>query len=408
LAALYYRKDNYQLALKYVDSSLLEKYRSLDTYDKNTWYQYFWRSIYLVRLGQPQKALALLDSLPGTSYNNRRLIYQALYKEAAAAKDWKMAFTWHKEYIRNLDSILVTAKVTKVSGLLFEAEQKHTAAEKQIRITALENKNLIKERQQSKFISAAIGTGLLLLLAIAILMGMYRYTQVKRHSEKQLLTAELYRMESVIHDERQLQLEALSSQRKKIAENMHDEVSSGLAAFRFYIVDLKARAENKETTAILTELEAEAQVLYQQARDFMKNLNANIPSARYNVCELADQLSVRFANEKLLVIKNNIDRNGVEQYFTGSVHYELYLVIKEAVANSIKHAGASLVEIGIWFKDHTCFFSIGDNGKGFNTETAGTDGLGLKSIANRIQTINGDLKIRSAGSGTLIEGFFPV
>ena len=88
----------------------------------------------------------------------------------------------------------------------------------------------------------------------------------------------------------------------------------------------------------------------------MKNLNSSKPADGYNVYELAEHLSGKFSNERLLMIRNYIDRTLVEQYFTGSMHCEMYLVIKEAVANSIKHAGTTLVDIGIYFKNHTCFF----------------------------------------------------
>lgn len=298
-------------------------------------------------------------------------------------------------------------KVVESGSLLAEAQQKNAITEKQMQITALENSNLIKEKAQSKLVTGAVITGMVLLLVIVILTALYRNAQTKRYSERQLLTAELYRMEAAMHDERQLQLDNIAAQRKKIAEDMHDEVSSGLAAFRFYIIDLKSKAVQTETIKILDELEQEAHVLYQQARNFMKNLNASKPAAGYNVYDLAEQLSSKFSNERSLVIRNNIDRTGVEQYFTGPMHYELYLVIKETVANSIKHAGASLVDIGIYFKNHTCFFSINDNGKGFNAATV-SNGLGLNSITNRIKSINGNIKVYSNNSGTVVEGFFPV
>lgn len=402
LSRLYYAQGNYKKALVYIDSSLTGWNR--DKRPENLSGQYFMKDIYLIMLGHTERGMRLLDSLPYKSYNNRQMVYEALYKQAANVKNWEKAFLYYEEYKKVQDSM----KIDDVNGLLFEAEQKYAIAEKQARITALENKGLLREKQQSKLITTGIAAGLVLLLAIIVLIGMYRYAQVKRHSEKQLLTAELYNMEAAIHEERQQQLENITAQRKKIAEDMHDEVSSGLAAFRFYIIDLKAKAKTAETTKMLSELETEAQVLYQQARDFMKNLNASKPASSYNVYELAEQLSARFNNQEVLVIKNNIDRKGVEEYFTGSMHYELYLVIKEAIANSIKHAGASLVDIGIYFKNHTCFFAINDNGRGFNVEAVTSDGLGLKSIANRVQTISGNLQIRSNNKGTIIEGFFPV
>lgn len=402
LSEVYYQKGNYRQALTYTDSSLLKVYSERDKYYSAA-KKRLKRDIYLVRMGQTGLGERLLDSLPVTSFYYRRVLSQAMYEHSAGIQDWQHAFKYYYEYIRNRDSV----SAVESNGLLAESAQKYAAAEKQAKIIALENSNLLREKKESRLVTAAAGTGLILLLVIAILMGLYRQSQIKRHSERQQLAAELYKMEAAIHDERQLQFEKIEAQRKKIAADMHDEVSSGLAAFRFYIVDLKAKARATETTAVLTELEAEAQVLYQQARDFMKNLNASKPSDSYNVFALAEQLATRFCNEKVMVIRNNADRNGVERYLTGPMHYELYLVIKEAVANSIKHAGANRIDIDIYFKDHTCFFAISDNGRGFSLVSA-TAGLGLKSMENRMTVIDGHLRILSASSGTIIEGNFPV
>lgn len=357
----------------------------------------------LVHPGNTTPGLRFLKNTPGISSETKEKIYEVLYQHAASVKDWHNVFILYQEYVSSKDS----SKTGDIQNQHPEIEQKYTLREQQAQITALKNKSLLDEKGKTKLFYTSISTSFTLLVVIAFFSIMYRHSQIKRNAEQQLLTSELYRLESTIQDERQLQLEQMAEQRRKIAADLHDEVSSGLAAFRFYIVDLRAKAGSEDVANVLTELEAEAHVLYQQARMFMKNLNASRPPGHYNAYMLAEQLASRFNNEKILCIKNNMDAEGINRFFTPSMHYEMYLIIKEAVANCIKHAGATRINISVCFKSHTCFFSIEDNGRGFD-RTGESDGLGLRSMSNRIANIGGRLQIYSTRRGTILNGSFPI
>ncbi|WP_368086359.1 sensor histidine kinase [Polaribacter sp. KT25b] len=78
----------------------------------------------------------------------------------------------------------------------------------------------------------------------------------------------------------------------------------------------------------------------------------------------------------------------------------LYLVIRESIQNSKKHAFASEVLIDFKIKHNTFVLSIKDNGKGFNISSL-KFGLGLKNQKKRIEELNGNFTINSVpNSGT--------
>ena len=77
--------------------------------------------------------------------------------------------------------------------------------------------------------------------------------------------------------------------------------------------------------------------------------------------------------------------------------------------NIVKHAGATNAEVCIQREDHTVRIDVFDNGIGFDVSRAissdeiSHDGFGLFSIRERLQFLNGDLKIRSnPGEGSQI------
>jgi len=105
-------------------------------------------------------------------------------------------------------------------------------------------------------------------------------------------------------------------------------------------------------------------------------------------------------------------RAGVEASLTvddtldlsASVEEELYRVVQEALNNSLKHAGASAVEVQVRTIGGIIQIDVSDNGRGFNPETlVDAGGLGLRSIRERVGMLGGTVAILSApGQGTIV------
>jgi signal transduction histidine kinase len=92
-----------------------------------------------------------------------------------------------------------------------------------------------------------------------------------------------------------------------------------------------------------------------------------------------------------------------------AVELNIYRIIQESLANIIKHASATKVDLVFQRRSPTSFaFSITDNGKGFDLEVA-SEGIGLASMRERAVMIGGRLEIDSAlGVGTLVTLEVPI
>jgi signal transduction histidine kinase len=86
-----------------------------------------------------------------------------------------------------------------------------------------------------------------------------------------------------------------------------------------------------------------------------------------------------------------------------------YRVIEEAVGNVVRHAEAKRVWIALCRRPEGCLaLSVRDDGKGFDPAAAGS-GLGLGSIAGRVQEQQGTWHVTSAlGNGTTLTASFPL
>jgi signal transduction histidine kinase len=87
----------------------------------------------------------------------------------------------------------------------------------------------------------------------------------------------------------------------------------------------------------------------------------------------------------------------------------LYLMYKEALTNITKHAKANAVAISIADEGNILHLTIRDNGTGFCPDSQVSGCRGLSNIKNRIEDIDGTVKIQSQkGQGTEIHISIPM
>lgn len=84
----------------------------------------------------------------------------------------------------------------------------------------------------------------------------------------------------------------------------------------------------------------------------------------------------------------------------GEVRRNIYLIVKEALHNALKHSGASLVEISSRLKGNKKLFEVKDNGVGINS--ASESGHGLSKMSKRAVEISTVLKVESPPGNTRI------
>jgi len=83
---------------------------------------------------------------------------------------------------------------------------------------------------------------------------------------------------------------------------------------------------------------------------------------------------------------------------------QLYRIAQEAVANALKHAAPSRVEVRLDCLDRSVVrLSVRDDGAGIPANAAPKGGLGLAIMKHRIRIIGGELTIGPApGRGTQV------
>jgi signal transduction histidine kinase len=87
---------------------------------------------------------------------------------------------------------------------------------------------------------------------------------------------------------------------------------------------------------------------------------------------------------------------------------QLYLLVREALANTVKHAHATAAAIDVTATDGVVAIEVSDDGRGFAPARARAESFGLRSMHSRAAELGGQLEIRSSPSrGTVVRVAVP-
>jgi signal transduction histidine kinase len=93
-----------------------------------------------------------------------------------------------------------------------------------------------------------------------------------------------------------------------------------------------------------------------------------------------------------------------DYHITTEERHNLFMVVKEALNNVLKHSRATEVRIRLSVVESRLLIMITDNGRGFDPGQVNGSGDGLKNMKQRIQRIGGRFSLESnPGKGTLIK-----
>jgi signal transduction histidine kinase len=109
-------------------------------------------------------------------------------------------------------------------------------------------------------------------------------------------------------------------------------------------------------------------------------------------------------------IQVEFSHKGVPPSVSPDVSLCLFRIVQEGLRNVQKHSGATNAQVRIETMDHTLHLSISDDGAGYDVNgCAGRQGLGLRSMRERVRLVGGRFEIHSkTGKGTRIHVWAPL
>lgn len=204
-------------------------------------------------------------------------------------------------------------------------------------------------------------------------------------------------------------LEAEVAERKRLSFELHDGVGPLLSLAKLNVTALIQKpdlpAERKED--ILKNTEGTINEILKEMKQISNNM-APLVLMEKGFSEAARELVQKI--DQSGHYKVTLEMMGLNGQMKSYLEHALYRTMQEALNNIIMHAEGSEINIQVIQTPADLTVMIEDNGKGFITNPRdGNKGLGLKSAASRIQSLNGELLIDSVkGRGTIVTIIVPL
>jgi signal transduction histidine kinase len=203
-------------------------------------------------------------------------------------------------------------------------------------------------------------------------------------------------------------LSAQEQERRRIAREMHDDWTQRLAVLGIEISKLQAHLVASAPIARLFEsIRSELVSLSEDVHGLSRQLHPAILDDLGLVEALRSECESFSRREEITI---HYEPDELPQQISAEAALCVYRVAQESLRNIAKHSGASEAWVLLRASGQELMMQIKDGGAGFDSRTCHTGpGLGLSSMAERVNLVRGRLAITSRpGEGTLVDVRVPL
>ena len=205
------------------------------------------------------------------------------------------------------------------------------------------------------------------------------------------------------------QIDSVSSElrveeRTRLAVELHDSISQNLsgAGMQVNAAEVFLSKSPEKTRACLKAASDTIDSCREELRNCIWDLRNHALEEPTVEAAIRKTLHPHLAGTELTV-RFNVPRAKISD----NTMHALLRIIRELVANAIRHGHATLVSVAGAFEEDRLLFSVSDNGCGFDHEhhpSIAEGHFGLQGIKERVQRFGGDMRIEDrAGGGTKVK-----
>lgn len=286
-----------------------------------------------------------------------------------------LAFSHYKIYNKIEDSI---QSVQKTRTLAYY-QTLYETAKRDKRIKEQDNQILLHE-EQNKLKTVIWSTVIIMLLGIFTIIYLWRS---RKFSQNKVNLQKVFAQDLIRN---------IEAERKRISGELHDSVGQNLLLIKNQTL---SDSENTRST-----------VLIDNTIDEVRNISQSLHPFRFEQLGLIDSIKDVIDNfQKNSEIFYSADIDIEILTFSKDKEIFVYRMIQECLNNVEKHSKAKACVVSVKEKPNAYIFEVKDNGVGFNVSEKSEllNSLGMKTLKERAQIINGSLEIISEiGKGTTV------
>ena len=313
--------------------------------------------------------------------------------------DFKAAIRYQKQFKALNDSIFREEEL----DLTAQANLRYQAEKKEREIALLQKENDIRDIEVAQLEvqqrNLALGFGGLLLLIV--LAGLLWWSRVRSKRRAILHQLKQERFKDV--------LEALENERKRIAQDLHDDIGQLLSAALLNVSSLED---------FIAAASQEGKMAYKNSVKLIENAwnsaravsHRTMPGALIRlglipaIRDLAD--SYKKSGKVNVELKTESWKNRLPE----KKEIALFRILQELMSNAVRHGEAREVVLRFDLEEGYAHLMMQDNGKGFDVEKVKrSSGIGWSNVMSRTEMLEGEIRVDSSpGAGTRVDLRFPV
>ena len=193
-------------------------------------------------------------------------------------------------------------------------------------------------------------------------------------------------------------IDGLESERKRLAKELHDGVCNDLLGIQYYM---------QTSDAIGKEVQQKLFPMIEQTRTDVRFISHELmpPAFQYaNLNVMLEDYVERLGNVHQLIHFHyfSLPEQANWELVSCQKAYELYRIVQEVLGNSLSHSKATEIEIilSMIAEERKIVLTVSDNGKGASVSLASGNGIGLRTVEDRVKCIDGVYSLTSDAKGT--------
>lgn len=191
------------------------------------------------------------------------------------------------------------------------------------------------------------------------------------------------------------------NERRRFANDLHDGLGPLLSTVKMSISSLNDKITDPVGIEILNNTNYLVNEALSTIKDVSNNLSPHVLS-NFGLTSAISAFTTKISQNKVVEIdfKSNMENQRLEN----DKEVVIYRAVCELINNSIRHSGASRIDIELNKHEKFVTLQYYDNGRGFDTSSLNREdnkGMGLSNIETRVKSVEGVFILESSdGKGT--------
>jgi ligand-binding sensor domain-containing protein len=205
------------------------------------------------------------------------------------------------------------------------------------------------------------------------------------------------------------QLLRLQAMRNDISRDLHDDLGATLGSIGLLSEVAKGRMEGgdrDQTYSLLTKISSHSREMVEKMSDIVWAINPKNEDVEKITLRLIN-FGQAICESRDILLEVKTDNTAIRRTLSMASIKNIYLIVKEAMNNSIRHSGCKRLVVSFQTIPAGLQITVEDDGKGF-TPAEIKRGNGLNNMESRIRELRGSLTVRSEGRGTLVSLKIPL